>query len=452
MFLKQGRAFFDVIPSCHAKLSDNLKEDILMRNFKFDVDYFRGQFPAMRNTVNGNQAVFMDGPGGTQLPQRVIDQMVNHMVLHNANIHGVFRTSEENDALIRNAREVFADFFNCSWDEVCFGENTSTNNFKLALAFARTWKEGDEILITDMDHEGNRSPWRTLEDFGAVVKSAALKKDVVEIDFEDFKSKLSDKTKIVAINWAANSCGTITDVKKYIAEAHKVGAIAVVDAVQYAPHGLIDVKEIDADIVLTSPYKYYGPHSGAFYCRKEVGEALKSIRVMADDNTEMPFKLETGTMCMENVSGAAEAVEFIADIGRRHAEMFEEETKGLEGRRKDIACGLYAMDTYEVQLADRMREAIKDIPGLKLYGPAEGQPQTATVSFTVEGKNANDIALKLADAGIFTWDGEFYAIETIWNVLKLQSYGGMLRIGMAPYLLESDVDRTIDLIREICCV
>lgn len=421
-----------------------------MKNFKFDIDYFRNQFPAMRNTVNGYPAVYMDGPGGTQVPQRVMDEMMEHMVMHNSNIHGVFRTTVENDAIIVNARKTFADFFNCDWEEVCFGENTTTNNFKLAAGFARIWKQGDEILITDIDHEGNRSPWRMLEDFGAVVKSVALKPGVVELDFDDFKEKLSDKTKIVAINWAANSCGTITDVKKYIAEAHKVGAIVVVDAVQYAPHGVINVKDIDADIVHTSPYKYYGPHCGAFYCRRELGESIKSARVMADDNTEMPFRLETGTMCMENSSGAAEALEFIADIGRRHAEMFEDETAGLEGRRKDIVCGIRAMDTYEAQLADRMRDGIRDIPGLKIYGPSEGQPQTATVSFTVEGMNANDIAKQLADLGIFVWDGEFYAIETIWNVLKLQPYGGMLRMGMAPYLLESDVDRAIAAVRQIC--
>lgn len=273
---------------------------------------------------------------------------------------------------------------------------------------------------------------------------------MVELDFDDFMSKLSEKTKIVAINWAANSCGTIANVKKYIDEAHKVDAIAIVDAVQYAPHGVIDVKEIDADIVHTSPYKYYGPHCGAFYCRRSLGNSFSAARVMADDNTEMPFRLETGTVCMENASGAAEAIEFIADIGRRHSEMFEDETAGFEGRRKDIMCGIRAMDTYEEQLANKLRAGIRDIPGLKLYGPTEGKPQTATVSFTVEGMNANDIATKLADLGIYVWDGEFYAIATIWEVLKLQPYGGMLRIGMAPYLLESDVDRTIAAIREIC--
>lgn len=421
-----------------------------MKNFKFDIDYFRNQFPAMRNTVNGYPAVYLDGPGGTQLPKRVMDEMVDHMTMHNSNIHGVFRTTLENDAIIVNARKTFADFFNCEWNEVCFGENTTTNNFKIAMALARTWKEGDEIIITDIDHEGNRSPWRTLEDFGAVIKNVALKPDGIELDFDDFMSKLSDKTKLVAINWAANSCGTITDVKKYIDEAHKVGALTVVDAVQYAPHGIIDVKAIGADIVQTSPYKYYGPHCGAFYCKKEVGDSLKAARVMADDNTEMPFRMETGTMCMENASGAAEAVEFIADIGRRHAEMFEEETADLTGRRKDIVCGMLAMDTYEAQLADKLRNGIKDIKGLKLYGPCAGTPQTATVSFTVEGMNSNDIAKKLADLGIFVWDGEFYAIATIWEVLKLQPYGGMVRIGMAPYILESDVDRTIAAIRAIC--
>ncbi|MGL4485201.1 MAG: aminotransferase class V-fold PLP-dependent enzyme, partial [Anaerovoracaceae bacterium] len=213
-----------------------------MSNFKFDVDYVREQFPGLCKTVNGIPAAFLDGPGGTQCPKRVVNALADYLYYKNANGHGVFKTSLESEAIVANTRETFADFFNCKPEEVVIGENTSTNNFKLCLALAREIQPGDEVLITDLDHEGNRSPWRTLEDFGAVIKSVKINTDEITLDFEDFKSKLSDKTKIFAINWAANSCGTITDVKKFIDEAHKVGAITVVDGVHYAPHRAIDVQ------------------------------------------------------------------------------------------------------------------------------------------------------------------------------------------------------------------
>ena len=186
-----------------------------MKPFEFQVDYVREQFPALRKSVNGLPAAFLDGPGGTQVPLRVVEKINDYLLCRNANAHGVFKTSVESDALVVRARETFADFFNCDPEEVAFGENSSTNNFKLALGMARQLKPGDEILITDIDHEGNRSPWRTLEDFGVVVKSVKIHPEAITLDFEDFRSKLTDKTKVLAINWAANSCGTITDVKLF---------------------------------------------------------------------------------------------------------------------------------------------------------------------------------------------------------------------------------------------
>ena len=420
-----------------------------MKNFDFQVDYVREQFPALSRSVNGFSTAFLDGPGGTQVPTRVIEKINDYLLYRNANSHGVFKTSVESDALVRRARETFADFFNCSPEEVAFGENSSTNNFKLALGIARGLKPGDEILITDIDHEGNRSPWRTLADFGVVVKSVKIHPDTITLDFEDFKSKLTENTKVLAINWAANSCGTIIDVKKFIDEAHKVGAITVVDAVQYAPHKVVDVKAIGTDILLCSSYKFFGPHLGIVYCRKEVGESIKTARVMAYDNTQMPHRLETGTIAMEAVAGAAEALEFIADIGRRHSEFFEEETAGLAGRRKDIVTGLLAIDHYEEGLAEQLRAGIGQLPGAKIYGPPAGHPKTPTVSFTIDGMNSHEIAEFLAERGIFVWDGDFYAIETILHTLKMDACGGFVRIGLEPYCTQSDVDRVLSAMREL---
>ncbi len=416
--------------------------------FKFDVDHVREQFPALSKTVNGIPAAFLDGPGGTQVPKRVVDQINDYLYRTNANIHGVFLTSEESDERTWKAKETFADFFNCETEEVVFGENSTTNNFKISYALARMLKPGDEVLITDIDHEGNRSPWRTLEDFGIVVNSVNINTFDITVDFEDFQAKLSNRTKLLAINWAANSCGTITDVKKFIKAAHDVGAITVVDAVHYAPHRYIDVKDIDTDILVCSSYKFFGPHFGLAYIKKSVGEEFKTARVIADDNTEMPYKFETGTIAMELAAGAAEAVEFIADIGERHMSHFRDETSRYTGRRKNIVAGMMAIDEYEEGLASQLREGLSAMEGVNVYGPKDGTERTSTVSFDILGKNCNDIAKFLAEKGIFVWDGDYYAIETITNVLKLEGQGGLVRIGLAPYTIQSDIDRVLAAVKE----
>ncbi|NLY82395.1 MAG: cysteine desulfurase-like protein [Clostridiales bacterium] len=419
-----------------------------MKDFKFDVDYVRDQFPAMARTVNGYPAAYLDGPGGTQVPKRVVDKVNDYLYYHNANCDGAYATSRESDAMMENAREVFADYFNCGADEVAFGANTSSNNFRLALGLVRTMEPGDEVLITDIDHEGNRSPWRTLEDFGIVVKSVKINTEDITLDWDDFKSKLSKKTKVLAINWAANSCGTITDVKKYIDEAHKYGALTVVDGVHYAPHKPIDVKEIDADFVLCSAYKFFGPHVGVMYVKKEVGEKVKTVRVMAYDNEETPHKFETGTPDSELVMGAAECVEFLADIGERHTKYFEDEIIGLTGRRRNVVAAMLAIDKYEESMAVQLRTRLRKYPGLKLYGVPEGEPRTSTVSFTIDGVHTHDIGVFFGDRGLFVWDGDFYAIETINNVLKLKETGGVLRIGLAPYTLQCEIDRVFEVMDE----
>lgn len=419
-----------------------------MKKFKFDVDQIRVQFPSHAKTVNGYPAAYLDGPGGTQVPLRVVEKINDYLYYHNANAHGRFATSQESDALYLAAKATFADFLHCSADEIAFGANTSSNNFRLAFGLLRGMKPGDEVLITDLDHEGNRSPWRTLEDFGIVVKSVAVDPQTCTLIKEDFAAKLSEKTKVVALNWAANSCGTITDVKQYIALAHGVGAITVVDAVHYAPHRWIDVKEIDTDILLCSSYKFFGPHLGVMYVRKEVGEKLNAVRVIADDNQEMPEKLETGTSAMELACGAAEAVEFIASTGEQYVADFADRLVGLTGRRRNIVAGMMAFEEYEDEMAAVLRKGLLEIAGLKIYGPGDGAPKTSTVSFTIDGVQAGDIAEFMAEKGLFVWDGDFYAIETINHVLKLEKEGGLVRIGLAPYNTISEIERVICAVQE----
>ena len=419
-----------------------------MKNFKFDVDYVRDQFPALSRSVNGNPAAFFDGPGGSQVPRRVVAAIEDYLFYHNANAGGEFLTSKDNDRLFRRGREVLADFLNCAPEEVCFGANTTSNNIRLAFGFLRTLKAGDEIIITDIDHEGNRSPWRTLADFGIVVKSVSLDPETCTLNFDDYKAKLSDKTKLVCVNWAANACGTITDVKAYIELAHKYGAVTVVDAVHYAAHKPIDVKAIDTDILLCSAYKYFGPHVGVMYIRKELGESFPSVRVYAEDNADRPTKMETGTLSVANICGAAAAVEFIADLGEKYGECFEEELGALQGRRRDIVAGMLAIDAYEDGLVGRIRSELSAIDNLKLYMAPEGTPRTTTVSFTIHGVNSAEVGKFLAEKGLFVWNGDFYALEIVHNVLKLGPQGGLVRIGLAPYNTEQEVDRLLAAIKE----
>lgn len=421
-----------------------------MKNFKFNIDYVREQFPCLCKTVNGLPAAFLDGPGGSQVPKRVVDKISDYMFYHNANGHGCFVTSQETMALQQESRETLAAFFNCSAKEIIFGESSSTNNFKLVFAIARELKAGDEVIITDIDHESNRSPLRTLEERGIIVKSVRIDLNTYTLDMEDYKNKLNEKTKVVAINWAANANGTVTDVKSMIKMAHQVGAITIIDAVHYAAHKVIDVKDIDTDFLVTSAYKFFGPHMGVMYAKYETLEKIKTLRVLADDNTMPPEKFETGTPNFEHICGCAAAVDFIADIGQKHEEYFQDELKGLSGKRKDIVAGMLAIDAYEEPMAKKLRTELGKIDGLKLYTSPEGFPKTSTVSFTIESKNSHDIAVFLASRGIFVWDGDFYAIEITNHVLKLEEQGGLLRIGLAPYNTIEDIDRTIKAVQNFC--
>lgn len=418
-------------------------------DFNYDVNYVRAQFPSMSMKINGKNIAFLDGPGGSQVPKRVGDKIMDYLYYHNANEHGVFKASKETEALVAEAREALADFFGCSPNEVAFGASTTANNFMLAHAMRRDLQAGDEVIVTDIDHVSNRSPWMHLQEIGAVVKSVKVNPDTCQLDFEDYKSKLSPKTKIVALNYASNAVGTVTDVKKYIELAHKVGAITVVDAVHYAAHHPIDVKEIDTDILVCSAYKFFGPHIGVVYIRKELFDKIKTIKVDADDILESPVKFQTGTPNFEHICGAGEAVNFIADIGEKFGAAFEDKTSHLSGRRKQVVKGMLAIDAYEENLAYRLRKELRQIPGVTVYGPAEGEKRTTTVSFTVKGKNSNEVARALANEGISTWDGDFYAITLVNDVLGLGNQGGLLRIGFAPYNVMEDVDRVLEVVKSL---
>ena len=418
-----------------------------MKNgFKYDVDAIRAQFPACKLEIAGAPIAYLDGPGGTQVPQPVLDAMVGYLVNDNANEDGNFRASTMARYTEETARVAAADFLGCEVQEVGFSMASTQNSFNLALNISKNLKPGDELIVTEIDHRCNSAPWRSLERIGCVVKTVRLVTQ--QLDFEDYKAKLSDKTKVVAVNWASNALGTITDVKKFIDLAHEHGAFTVVDAVHYSAHRPVDVKAIGTDALLCSPYKWFGPHSGVIYLKKEYIESLDFSNVKCDDIAEGGRRFHMGTPQYETLAGITAAVNFIADEGTKYAEFFEEELQGLTGHRRNIVAGILAMDTHEMILAKKLRMGLRAIPGVKVYGPAEGQPRTPTVSFTMEGYTPEEVSKIFGSKGINSWNGDFYAVEVI-SALGLAESGGLIRLGMAPYCTESDIDRVLSTVFEL---
>ena len=417
--------------------------------FKFDVDGLRRDFPACGRMKNGLPVAYLDGPGGTQVPLRVAEKISAYLLCHNANEHGVYDTSVETDRLFQEARGLCADFLNATPAEVAFGYSSTKNNFELAFALGRTLKAGDEVVITDIDHLCNRAPWLMLQERGVVVKSVKVDAQKQQIDMDDFSRKLSDKTKVAAFSWASNALGTVSDVKKMCALAHAVGAVTVVDAVHYAAHFPIDVKEIDTDVLLCSAYKFFGPHLGVIYMKEALVDRLRFYNVGADDISQGISKFQFGTPPFEAISGAGEAVKYIETVGNQYAACFEKELAGLTGRRRGIVAGLTAFEYYEEPLAKYMRESFRALPGVTVYGPAEGEPRTSTVVITIEGKHPSDICRTLNDNGIFAWDGDFYATVVVNDVLGLKDKGGLVRFGLAPYNTKEEVERAVSAITNI---
>ena len=414
---------------------------------KYDIDSIRSQFPALSRTVNGFQAVYFDSPGGTQVPKRVIDKMVGYMINHNANTGGAFITSVESDAMILETRKAFADLFGCSWNEVSFGENSTAINFRLSQALARDLHAGDEIVITDIDHDANRSPWSILTERGLIIKSVQVVTSTCTLDMEDYRSKLSSKTRIVAFNYASNAVGTISDAKEIIRLAHEVGAITVVDAVHYALHGVMDVKDLDVDFLFCSAYKFFGPHIGVLYGKQECLERLKALKVSAQKDV-IPEKFETGTLNHEGLAGAGEAIEFIADAGANHPELVKDSERNLGDRRKKIISGMRVFEEHEMPLARVFKDELSNIDGLTMYGPGKEQPCTSTIAFRIKDMHPRHVAKQLAEKGIFVWAGSFYALALMKSFGVLET-GGLVRIGLAPYNTKEEIERTLAEIRTI---
>jgi cysteine desulfurase family protein (TIGR01976 family) len=404
---------------------------------KIDIAWVREQFPALRQTVNGQPAVFFDAPGGTQVPERVIDAISEYLSKWNANLGGAFLTSQRSDLIVEQAHQAMADFFNCAPDEVVFGANMTTLTFALSRAIGRELKSGDELLVTCLDHDANVSPWVYLEERGAKVRTADIKPADCTLDMFDLQAKIRRSTKLVAVGWAANAVGTINDVQEAIRLAHEVGAMTFIDAVQYAPHGLMDVKAIDTDFLACSSYKFFGPHQGILYGKREQLLRLRpyKLRVCSE---KLPDRWETGTQNHACMAGVTAAIDYIAEVGRHHSS--EALTK-----REAIVAAYEVFQQHERELAEELINGLLAIPGLIFYGitdPARFEQRTPTVAIRMEGHTPRELATHLGDRGIFTWDGNYYAIN-LAERLGVQQSGGMLRIGLAHYNTAEEVERII---------
>jgi cysteine desulfurase family protein (TIGR01976 family) len=410
---------------------------------RFDLAYVRAQFPALRRTIDGFPVAYLDGPGGTQVPQRVLDAVTDYLVNHNCNIHGVFATSQETDAVIDGSRHAMADFLGCDADEVSFGANMTTLTILLAQGIARTLKPGDEVLITELDHEGDRGPWQLLADRGIVIREAPVDLATCTIDWDGWQALLNEKTRLVAMGYASNATGTVNDVKRAAAAAHAAGALMFVDAVHFALHGSIDVRDIGCDFLACSAYKFFGPHVGCLYVRRAAGAHVDPLKLRAQEDWA-PYRFETGTLNHEGIAGAGEAVEFIADLGRHHAD----DPAAVDGRRAAVVAGMQTIEACEQPLAARLIEGLSTLPGVRIYGPPAGHPRTSTVSFTVAGTKAPDVARSLAAKGLFVWDGDFFATRLV-EKLDLVEQGGLVRVGLAPYNTPGEVERVIGAVAEL---
>jgi len=410
---------------------------------QFDVAYVRSQFPALKRVVDARPAAYFDAPGGTQTPQSVADAVTDYLLHHNSNVHGFFATSEETDAVIAEARACAADFLGCDRREVAFGANMTTMNYLLAAALGDELKPGDEVVVTALDHEANRGPWLRLAQRGVVVREVPVDLATCTLRWDAFEDMVRPgKTKVVALGYASNAVGTVNDVKRAARLAHDAGAYCVVDAVHYALHGPIDVRDIGCDFLLCSAYKFFGPHVGVMFAATRATDHVEPVRLRTQDQ-ETPFIWETGTLDHEGLAGTAAAVAFIADLGTRHVAMVEDDLPaGLTGRRRAVVAGMLAAEAYEQPLAAGLREQLAGIKGVTLYGPPEGSPRTSTVSFTLDGFSAEQACRALGARGLFVWDGHFYAYRLVEQLGLLQR-GGLIRVGLAPYNTAGELERLV---------
>jgi cysteine desulfurase family protein (TIGR01976 family) len=410
----------------------------------FDVEAVRRQFPALQQRVDGRSPVFLDGPGGTQVPRAVVDAMVSYLTTCNANHGGVFRTSRDSDAILDRAHQAAADLLNApSADEVVFGPNMTTLTFQLSRSFGRTLRPGDEVLVTRMDHDANVSPWvLAARDAGVTAHFIDVHPEDCTLDQGDLRRRLGPRVRLLAVTCASNAVGTVNDVRTLTRLAHEAGALVFLDAVHYAPHGPIDVEEWGCDFLACSAYKFFGPHVGLLWGRRELLADLPVYKVRPAAE-ELPHRWMTGTQNHEGLAGVVAAVDYLASLGAGAG--------SGASRRQRLCAAFAAIRDYEGRLAERLLAGLAERPRFRVWGitrPDRLSGRVPTVSITAVDRTPAQMAAHLAAREIYAWDGNMYALE-LTERLGLEGRGGVLRLGLVHYNTSAEIDQLLRALDEL---
>ena len=422
-----------------------------------DLSSYRRYFPSLAQVVNGKQAVYFDNPGGTQVAQQVVDAMVSYFREANANTHGAFLTSKRTDLVIASARSAMADFLHAaSPDEIVFGPNMTTLTFAFSRAFGKTLQPGDEIVVTVLDHDANVAPWLALQERGVVIRTVDVHPENVTLDMEDMRATITSRTRLIAIGYASNAVGTINDVATIIRWAREVGALTWIDAVQFAPHGPIDVQMLDVDFLVCSSYKFFGPHLGILYGKTEHLEKFPAYKVRPASD-KAPDRWETGTQNHEGLAGLVGVMDYLALLGREYSTRYsnaldaDSRTASYTGRQRELKIAMQAIMDYERGLSAQLLTGLREIKGIQVYGITDQQQLTwrvPTIACNIEGHSPRELAEQLASSGVFAWDGNYYALG-IMERLGLEEKGGALRLGMAHYNTLNEIDQVLECLEQV---
>ncbi|NOY98023.1 MAG: cysteine desulfurase-like protein [Chloroflexi bacterium] len=414
-----------------------------------DISRIRQQFPSL-----DRPAIFFDGPGGTQIARPSLERIQNYLLECNANHEGAFETSRKSDEILDAAHAAMADFLNASRpDEIVFGPNMTTLTLSLSRSLARTLNPGDEIIVTRLDHDANISPWLLVaEDRGCKITWIDFDVEDGTLILDEFEKALERRPRIAAFGYASNALGTINPVRKMAAMAREAGALTYVDAVQYAPHGPIDVQALGCDFLACSAYKFFGPHVGILYGRYDLLDELQAYKVRPASNTP-PGKFETGTQNHEGIAGVLGALEYLAWVGETFGSDQEQEyiDEGFSGQRLALKKGMSVTRAYEYELSRALLDIFASIPGLRLYGPTDPrrlEERVPTFSFTLEGKHPREVAEALDKEGIYVWDGNYYALA-VTERLGIEASGGMVRVGATHYNSLEEISRLGEALKRI---
>jgi cysteine desulfurase family protein (TIGR01976 family) len=404
-----------------------------------DISAIRSQFPSLNRP-----AIFFDNPGGTQIAKQSLDRINKYLIECNANHEGAFATSIASDAILDEAHRAMADFYNAANpEEIVFGNNMTTLTLHISRSISRDWKEGDEIVVTRLDHDANATPWvLAAQDRGCKVTWVDFDVEDGTLKLDDLRKALERKPRLLAVGYASNSLGTINPVEKIVKMAHDAGTLVYIDAVQYAPHGPIDVQELDCDFLVSSAYKFFGTHAGILYGRRELLEKLFAYKVRPATN-ELPGKFETGTQNHEGIAGVLGAIEYFEWIGREFGYEYFEGEENYKGRRLDLKKAMIAIHAYENELSRALLSALQAVPGIAIFGLSDVQrlrERVATYSFRLKDLHPRRVAEQLAEQGIYVWDGNYYAVN-VTERLGLEEDGGMVRVGAVHYNTLEEVER-----------